>query len=456
MATWYMTQLITFRGKRENESYKQVTVNLENPLKSLEELETKLGIQCPEDRKRELLEKVQPHAVHALPSWLRDVSVPEWYKSASAIDIDNALQWGSEMVQEQKKLNESKLHETIDLKWKQIVREKELELEEKEKQTHQLLEDYKMDLMRQVNQKESEVQLWQKKAFENLSLSGIEEKIRSSREEWEESQKKLLDAIERERRTLVEHIEQLRSQNKMLEQSRESLQTKLEKRDAVLNKSVHKGNVGEEMVDEWLRTAFHGCVVENTSKETGKMDRLLNWDGVQVMIDVKNHDGELHSVKDVKKFHDNLVSSDVSIGILLCTKTRVPKRNRYWVETEFVNDHQLAVYMNDVSKNPIERLQLLVGTIFQPWKDYVQLRQKVSEMVKGDELKSWSDKARCVLLSGWSMMMNLYGGWESTQKSIESSLKGFDGMFMDMTRKLQSELRELSLDVEIQLKKKRK
>lgn len=457
MATWYMTQLITFRAKPEGKGVQQVTVNLENPLKSLEELETKLGVQCPEDRKRELLEKVQPHAVHTLPSWLRDVSIPEWYKSASAIDIGNALQWGSEMVESQKKLNESKLYETIDLKWQQIVSKKEAELEEKEKETHQLLETYKLDLMRQVNQKETEVQLWQKKAFENLSLSGIEEKIQSSYNQWEQKHREIVDVHDRERRTLVENIEQLRSQNRMLEQLRESLQTKLEKRDVLMNKSVHKGNVGEEMVDEWLHEAFQGKEIENTSKETGKMDRLLNWDGIQVMIDVKNHDGKLHSLGDVKKFHDNLIGNpDVSIGILLCTNTYVPKHKRYWVETEFVNDYQLAVYMNDVSKNPIERLQLLVGTIFQPWKDYVQLRQKVSEMVKDDELKSWSDKARCVLLSGWSMMTNLYGGWEKTQRSIESSLKGFDEMFMDMTRKLQIELRELSLDVEVQSRKKRK
>jgi hypothetical protein len=81
----------------------------------------------------------------------------------------------------------------------------------------------------------------------------------------------------------------------------------------------------------WLKQAFYSAVsVEDTTKETGKMDFHVTWEGLRIMVDVKNHDGRLHSKHDVDKFHNNLRDNpDMSIGILLCTSSRVPNHNRF-------------------------------------------------------------------------------------------------------------------------------
>jgi hypothetical protein len=105
--------------------------------------------------------------------------------------------------------------------------------------------------------------------------------------------------------------------------------------------------------------------------------------------------------------------------------------------------------MNHVSENPIERLQLIAGTILQPWKDYLQLRQKVSEMVAGDELRSWSDKARCTLLDSWSRMMKLQDTWITTYDTVHKSLKGFQEILFQMVQDTQSELRALDIGAEM-------
>lgn len=444
MATWFIINSSSFRVKPEGKGLQERKVDPNDPLKSLEELETKVGLKCPDEKKNELLNKLQSVRDTDLPSWLQNVSIPEWYSSASTNDVSNALRWGCELVQEQKRVGENKLHDHLDLQWKKVVEEKQREIEE-----------YKAETERLLSQKEKEVQNWKKQLYEAVSATGIETKLESAKREWQEDQKKIFESIESERKSMRESIEYFQSKLNDSEEKREKLQTKLEHRDAMMNKSAHKGQVGEDTVEMWLKQAFYSAVsIENTTKETGKMDFHVTWEGLRIMVDVKNHDGRLHSKHDVDKFHNNLRDNpDMSIGILLCTSSRVPNHNRFWVETEFITDKQLAIYMNHVSENPIERLQLIAGTILQPWKDYLQLRQKVSEMVAGDELRSWSDKARCTLLDSWSRMMKLHELWIVTYNTVHKSLEGFQETLFQMVQDTQSELHALDIGAEISKRK---
>lgn len=312
-------------------------------------------MKCPEERKRELLEKLT--ATSALPSWLQSVSIPEWYKTADTLDVTNALQWGYEFVQEQKRVSEDKLHDQLDLKWKKAV-----------EQTREEYEQLKVELLQQLAQREREIQYWKQSATDSISMSGIENKIHAARQEWLDEQSKILEAVERERQSLHQHLHSIKTQLRQTEETRKSLQEKLDQKasnELHLTKSVHKGEAGEEMVENWLRTSFLGANIQDTSKETGKMDLRMEWEGMSIMIDVKNHEGKLHSLKDIQKFYDNFRSNpDAPIAILLCTQTRVTGHDRYWVETEVINDNQIAVFMNNVSHNPIERLQLLAGQFY--------------------------------------------------------------------------------------------
>lgn len=439
-----MTQTTTIRVRQDGKGVSQMTVDLDNPLKSLKELETKVGVKCPEERKRELLEKLT--TTSALPSWLHSVSIPEWYKIADTLDVTNALQWGYEFVQEQKRVSEDKLHDQLDLKWKKAV-----------EQTREEYEQMKVELLQQVAQRDREVQYWKQSASESISMSGIENKIHSAKQEWLEEQSKILEAVERERRSLHQHIQSIQTQLKQTEETRKSLQEKLDQKamnELHLTKSVHKGEAGEEMVEDWLRSSFLGANIQDTSKETGKMDLRMEWEGMSIMIDVKNHEGKLHSLKDIQKFYDNFRSNpDVPIAILLCTQTRVTGHDRYWVETEVINDNQIAVFMNNVLQNPIERLQLLAGTVVQPWRQYLRLRQDMTAIVAGDELKSWTERARQVLVHGWNTMMKLQDQWAKTHSVVTSSLKDFQSILSESAQELQTELEGIQVSVDAQQKK---
>lgn len=444
MSGWYLTHITTIRVKQEGKGVSQMTVDLDNPLKSLEELETKIGVKCPEERKKELLDKLT--TTSALPAWLQTVSIPEWYTTADGKDVTNALQWGYEIVQEQKRVSDDKLHDQLDLKWKKVV-----------EQTREEFEQSKIELQKQLTERDSEIQYWKQSATESISMSGIENKIHAAKQEWLNEQSKILEAVERERQSLHHHLQSIQTQLKQTEETRKTLQEKLDQKansELHLTKSVHKGDVGEALVENWLRTSFLGANIHDTSSETGKMDLRMEWEGMSMMIDVKNHEGKLHSLKDIQKFYDNFRSNpDIPIAILLCTQTRVTGHDKFWVETEVINDNQLAVFMNNVSQNPIERLQLIAGTIIQPWRQYLRLRQDMTSLIAGDELKTWTEQARQVLVHGWNIMMKIQDQWTKTHTVVTASLKDFQTILQDSAQELQTELENIQVSVDIPQKK---
>lgn len=433
MATWFITKQISLRVRADGKSI-QEKIDPTDPAKSLASLEEKVGLTCPEDRRRELFEGLQGAGV----SWLESVHVPDWYNTANKEDVANALRWGYEMVLAQHDIGVNKLHEQADLGWKKEADKIRAELEEAKK-----------DAESRLLAKENEVQTWRKAAVDNLSASSIEAKMEKAKREMVDDQRIVREAGERERISLKEQVEQLLTQNARLEQTREVLQTKIDQKtnyDALMNNSVHKGSEGENLTEGWLRTAFFGGEITNVSKETGKMDHHVKWEGIRFMVDTKNHSGMLHSIKDVKKFHDNLQADpDIQIGILLCTNVHVPNHNRFWVETEFVND-KLVIYMNRVSESPIERLQLVASTLIRPFNEYLAKHRALRELAEGDELKTWNDNAKGVLTRGWTMILRLLTQWTATQNAVSASMSTFQTEITVMAEEMCGELHGLSIE----------
>jgi hypothetical protein len=451
MASWCIVQCNSFRVKSEGKGLVERKVDPQNPLKSLEELETKSGVSCPEDRKKELLNKLHSNpSSTTLPLWLHSVTLPEWYNDASPSDVTNALQWGSDIVQRQKHFSEDKLHDQLNLGWKKIL---DSTLEDMEKQAVQLKEE--------LARKDKEIQTWQAAAVANLSASGIDDKIQAVKQECADDKRLVMSLMERDLHKQTQQLERLQLEVTKAKECEEILRNKLEQRttqEGMMNKSVIKGDAGEEMVDTWLRTAFFGSTIEDTSNETGKMDRHVYWDGLKIVVDSKNHEGRLHSKHDVKKFHDNFREMpDAHVAILLCTRSNVPCHNKFWVETEIINENQVAVYMNNVSANPIERLQLIAGTVIQPWKEYLQLRRKMSALLEGDELKTWTDKARTTLMNGWVLIGKLQESWGKTHTAINTSLKDFQDLLTQVAQDMRTNLAGLGIEMEqpVQAKKSR-
>ena len=447
MASWCVIKSISFRVKTEEKGLQEKKIDMSNPAKSLKDLEEKVGVVCPEDRRKELFAGLQDGGVN----WLESVNVPDWYTTADKEDVSNALRWGYEMVLAQRDLGETKLHEQANLTWKKEADKIRAELDEVKKDAARRIEQTKKEAESLLAVKEKEAQSWQQAALTNLSASGIESKLEKVKKEMADEQRIVLAAVERERLTLKDQIEQLQTQYAKSEQSREVLQTKLDQKsnhDALMNKSVHKGNEGENLVDSWLRTAFCGGEIANVSKEDDKMDHHVTWEGIKFMVDTKNHNGALHSIKDVKKFHDNLQADpDIHVGILLCTKVNVPNHHRFWVETEFVND-KLVIYMNKVSENPIERLQLVASTLIRPFNEYLARHRQLRERAEGDELKIWNDNARGVLTRGWALILRLVGQWNATQSAVTASMAGFQSDITTMAEEMCGELNTLLIEVE--------
>jgi hypothetical protein len=446
MATWFAVRQISFRVRVDGKIV-QEKVDIADPAKSLKDLEEKVGVVCPEDRRKELFDGLQEGGVN----WLESINVPDWYTTANKEDVSNALRWGYEMVLAQRDLGETKLHEQANLTWKKEADKIRAELDQVKKDADRRVEQTKREAESLLIVKEKEAQSWQQAALTNLSASGIESKVEKVKKEMADEQRIILSAVERERLTLKEQIEQLQTQNAKLEQTRDVLQTKLDQKsnhDALMNKSVHKGSEGENLVDSWLRTAFCGAVITNMSKVDDKMDHHVTWEGIKFMVDTKNHNGALHSIKDVKKFHDNLQADpDIQVGILLCTKVHVPNHDRFWVETEFVND-KLAIYMNKVSESPIERLQLVASTLIRPFNEYLVRQRQLRELADGDELKIWNDTAKGVLTRGWTLILRLVGQWNTTQSAVTASMSTFQTEIMNVADEMCGDLNSLSIEVE--------
>jgi len=467
MATWFAIKTLSFRVRTDGKMLEK-KVDLDNPRKSLEELEAKSGIACPDDRKQEMIGSINQPTTEG-PTWLTSVNVPEWYATASKEDVANALQWGCELVQEQRQLGENKLHDNLNLKWKKSFDQTREELEKFKKEADQCILQKESEfqakfiqkdeeVQRLLAQKERDIQSMRQMAMDNLNASGLESKVEKMRQEWIEEQKVVLTSVERERQTLTEQLEYMRVKASQWDQERSVLQARIEQKsnhEALMNKSSHKGDAGEQMVDTWLRTAFLGANIVDTSGETGKMDRHVVWDDTTIMIDVKNHDGRLHSIHDVKKFHDNFANNDeAKIAILLCTRTNVPNHNRFWVETEIIGEDKVAVYMNNAAENPIERLQLVVGTVVEPWRKYVKLLQNMRELSTGDDLKTWSGNARGVLLNGWALVMRLTTQWTKTQGVINASMCEFQSEIGKIAAEMKDKLDTLDIQVELPSAKK--
>lgn len=460
MSSWSVIKSLSFRVKQSDGKAKETKIDIHLPLKSLEELETKSGVKCPDDRKKEIIESLSKDISSNGPTWLENVTVPTWYTTADPINVTNALLWGYEMVQAQGKMSEEKLHEQLDLKWKKLLDKTLFDFDEFKKETSQQLSQKENELSYAVSQKEKEIQTWKQTAISNLNASEIESKIQKAKQEWEDTQRNLMTIAERERQSLKEQqqewkerVEGLQLQVSKIEQQREILQGKLEQKvnhDALMNKSVLKGQVGEKLVDSWLRTAFFGSKITNTSKDDDNMDSHVIWEGTTIMVDAKNHHGALHSLKDVKKFHDNLRNHpEASVGILLCLNTHVQNHDRFWVEMEITNENKLAIYMNKVSENPIERLQLVAGSIIQSWKEYIKLHENIQDKIAGDELKIWSDNARTILTKGWNLIIRLQCHWSKTQTAIQSSMTEFNAELSKVVDDIHTDLNTLNIAVEI-------
>jgi hypothetical protein len=460
MSSWSLNNLgWALRVKPEGKGLQQTKIDVHNPLKSFEELEEKTGVKCSEERKKELIDSLEKDCSTNVPSWLDNVKVPEWYFTAEKSDVINALNLGCKSITVVEKMNEKDVIENLKLQTQQELEKSKYEIEILKNNHTKILTEVEERFAKQLAQKDKDSSDEREKlkqiAISNLNSSEIDSKIEKTKNELNEQR-------QRECEQLNKTIEILQLELTKTHNLQEQTQLKLEQksqRDGIMNLSVKKGNLGEDMLNAYLRTAFMGSEIIQTprvnGKVTGQMDTHLIWNNIKIMFDSKNHDGEDKNGhkeclknKDIDKFRDNLRdSNDCSIGVLFCFHTyRSPYK--FWVETNITNENKLEIYMNKVMDgDPVERLQLVACTIIQPWNEYLKKleQNKNDNSMTEDDTKKWKDNAMNILKNGWTMISTLKQHWDVNSKVIKNALSSFEKELDCVVDKMNTELSEIGI-----------
>lgn len=382
-ANWFVLHSATLRVRTDgNKKGNDKTIDLSDPEKSIQELETKTGLTCPENRKKELLEQLKPKQK---PTF----ELPEWYKTASKEDVTLAFEMGQKYVEKQKNMMTDDLANIV------------------------------------INEKMSVV----KEEYEKV-ITTLQSTIKELNDTLMKNEKKSSQVFEQAkvmaRDLLVQQYEkQLTDTQLQLKSTQERLDGVLEQR-SMMNKTGVKGSVGEDIVGQWLRHSFVDTTITHVAGQTGKMDYCLKWKDMVVAIDVKHHEGKELYKKDVDKFHRDMESNpDYVIGILLCTRSTIPN-SKNWIEVRMLNDTQVAVYMSDVAENPVERLQMVIGSVIEPFREFQAMRDNLLARYSGDELEEWKQQASDILAKGWTDILTLQTHWSKMFETMKTSMKEHD------------------------------
>jgi hypothetical protein len=467
MSSWSVNNLgWALRVKPEGKGLQQTKIDVHNPLKSFEELEEKTGLKCSDERKKELIDNLEKDCSTNVPSWLDNIKVPEWYLTADKSDVINALNLGCKSITVVEKMNEKDVIENLKLQTQQELEKSKYEIEMLKNNHTKILTEVEERFAKQLAQKDKdssdERERLNQIAISNLSSSGIDSKIEKIKNELNEQRERESKSWEQSREQFNKTIELLQVELAKAQTLQQQTQIKLEQkseRDAIMNISVKKGNLGEDMLNAYLRKAFMGSEIIQTPRVDGKvtnqMDTHLIWNNIKIMFDSKNHDGEDKNGykeclknKDLNKFRDNLRdSNDCSIGVLFCFHTyRSPYK--YWVETNITDENKLEIYMNKVMDgDPVERLQLVACAIIQPWNEYLKKleQNKNDNSMTEDDTKKWKDNAMNILKNGWTMISTLKQHWDVNSKVIKNALSLFEKELDCVVDKMNTELSEIGI-----------
>jgi hypothetical protein len=431
MANWWVSKSISFRAKPEGKGIQEKSVDLTCPTKSLEELETKIGIKCPDDKRKELLTELESLTGSNQPSWLGNVTIPEWYSTANSQDVMNALQWGYELVRDQEKMSENKLNEKLDLEWKKryevlsgTCKKISEEANKIREETANEISNIKQEAEQRLSIKDKILQDMQKTLND-----AVNEQVKNATSEY----KRQLEEKENDKKNYWEQL------TKLQEQLKESNDKK-----AKNNISANKGKEGENKLETLLRDAFYGATITPTYNIPGQMDMHLTLGTTKIMIDAKNHEREIKR-DDVEKFKTDLHSNDESsVGILIGLNLNIPKHNSHFIETRIVNN-KLEIYMNQLLLgNAIERLRMLSG-IIEIWDQYIKVSYTKNSELDVDKFKEWETNARRTLNNSLALIIALNTTWTDTKKSIEKSMDGFSKSLSNLIEETKNDLIKLDI-----------
>ena len=243
-------------------------------------------------------------------------------------DFANLLQSASKILEFQKQTAfESLQDDFIKEQIEEKTNELQQEISHRDKQHEREIRRYKEEL--------DDVQEKYKK--QTLELEKYRIQNQTIRDTAIELSEKRVEDIKGFNDNLTKRIERLEEQKRELED-------KLKERQLILSNAAKRGNEGEKNFQELVELHKKSWHLNRVSKETHTMDFEMNYHGVSIRFEIKNHEKNVPFHNDINKFLDNMKThSETAVGILIAHTATINGSDAFSVE--FSPTNQLLIYV---------------------------------------------------------------------------------------------------------------
>jgi hypothetical protein len=290
-----------------------------------------------------------------------------------------------------------------------------------------------------MKMKDEEIQALQRSFQDHLSR--FETVMTKERDEHESKIQKILEGREEyvnsiisSKVTEIKYLNELKDQQRALyEESKilvgslqsqvTSLRTSLEelntKNNSIACRSIVKvGQIGEEVVYDYISSSFSEGVLSNTSKQSAQGDMHFNYKGYVVLIEVKNKD-RIKSDDIVKFVRDVKENNSIFGGVFVSIKrdVNIPCHTAYDIEWL---DKKPVIYIKNFEDVP-ETLYIAIKSIIFYLDSYEKLDAERSDDNKElNKLKQDLERVSSVLTTFYPILDEAVKQSKRAYESLES------------------------------------
>lgn len=340
----------------------------------------------PSLQKHKQLANMQEVTFH-LP---KQYEIPLVLFSVNESDFANILQSASKIFEFQKQSaftaqQDEFIHEQIQQKTTELLDQLAQTKKHFEKELRHAKQEVKEAEERLVSQElENEKLRIQNQTIRDTIQSTATEQSELRVQDFRLQIQKLEQRIEKEKDSFEKEKEKIQEEKRLLLEEKKELDEKLKDKQLKLSNSARRGNLGEKTFDELVSEKRPSWKLENTNGITDAMDRLLQYEGIEVRIDVKNHAEKVKYNPDYIKFKNNMkVHQETTVGILIALKACIDDNivDHHEVYHEWTPTNQLLLYFPHFEEKYLE-------TGFDYMEQFLQIAKHIHLFMKdnnGDE-----------------------------------------------------------------------
>ncbi len=194
-------------------------------------------------------------------------------------------------------------------------------------------------------------------------------------------------------------------------------------------KPIDAGNMGEEIVKNWLKNEYHDCELIDTSRIGHSGDMLFKWNSLNLLIEVKNKDKVTN--EDIEKFKTDMnFNSDSNAGIFISLRSEnIPKKGEFKYETE---GNKPVIYIATPSK---EHIFLLIK-IFE-----FSIKRKNEDFENNDEYR---EKRTEAIIKQINNCYNTYHSQIAYLSTMKKNIKMLETSIRNIEEKTNKDIGNIS------------